>query len=1204
MKNSFQTLFLLLFTISSYGQLKYPSLLWEIKKDNERPSYLYGTMHVNERIAFHLSDVFFEKLISTDKIALESNPEIWMDEMQKSPELSLMGNGFGTGLFYTNFLLEPLQTVHIKESFLFNKMMLNGILYRTYDQMSDYQEDTYLDMFIYQTGKRTNREIVSLEDFEESRDLVNKAMKSNRNFDPPAWAKKLLMEKPLNVLLENAYRDKNLDMIDSISIGTNSPKYNEYMLFQRNDNMVHRMDSIFQKGQTLFIGIGAAHLPGPNGVIEKLREKGYQVSPILGEYTQKGKAEKERLDHAFQFSNYTKSSTSDQIISVNSASKFYEFDFGGLGISLSPDLKNGSFVNIIRLKKFDFLRKDNHRSGISKIDSLLFENIPGRIIKKEQTKINGFDVLDVTNKTKDGDHQRYWFISTPIEYLLVSMIGKYEFVDVNSQSIRNSLQIKPMDSQWVKTSPIRGGYEVMMPAYHTISTNDPTIVWANNPQIYGYDATDDSHYFVMEKSLNDVDYLEDTEFELKRIHYEFYRKLKIDSLNGNLDKSKNSFTSKGNLNDEKTIRLKSVIKGSHYYLLGSTGNSSQTNKFFDSFQLNEFHYLNEPIVHQDTTLNMSVRTQFKPVSNPYEYEAYAYGYGDPSDKNHFEGINKSRDFHSDSRQNITVNYRTFDRYESYEKIDSLWNEIIKNNDEMYDFELESKKISTTAQGDHRMDAYFKKKDSEQKVKAAYITNGNYYYSLKTLVPLNYQGNDSFIEEFFSSIKPNASETQTSIFENKMNLFLEDLNSSEDSIRSSALKSIYQIKFKNEDLPTLVNLLENHEFSEEEETYKNQLFKKIANLNHPKAKEFLTNFYHKNTDDSNVQIAVIESMASKDSEEDYTTMMALLKDDLPLPSSPMMVSSFFTQLKLNQKKSAKILPDLMNFKSIPEYQNQIISLAAELVDSGAIQPTKLKSHRKDLLTLGKLELKRSYSAWKASNQEYGFDNEIDRLMHSVTYNSNSEYGSPFTMLKNYLVLLQPFSTDKEIKEFLQKVDQLEVPELMLYSLEQKLKNKDEIPTNLLKILLNEDKNALAIYKIHKEEDRLKDLPKEINHTQVAKSIVINGLYNFDEKKDSLEFLTKRKVSYKDKSFEVFFFKYKFKNQYTMMDVTEIHSVGIEIDEDSSLKVVLESIHSNDPTEYIDEESLEKTILNDLDKVLFGEKKRASFVDRYNLPMSMY
>lgn len=1206
MKKSLFVIVYLVLTTSIFAQKKYPSLLWEIKKENQRPSYLYGTMHVSERIAFHLSDVFFEKILETDKIALESNPETWLDEMQDAPEMSMMGNMFGYGKFYADFALRPLQTPTIQESFFFNNFLLNGILYRTYDQFDDYQEDTYLDMFIYQTGKRTNREIVSLEDFQESRDLVEKAMKSNRNFDPPSWAKKMMMEKPLPQLMENAYRDKNLDMLDSISIGTNSPKYNEYMLFSRNENMVKRMDSIFQKGETLFIGIGAAHLPGNKGVIEKLRERGYIVTPVLGDYTQKGKAEKERLDHAFHFSNYMPHSTSDKFLALDSPSKIYEFDMGSVGVSISPDLKNGSYINVLRLKKLDFLRKDDYRSELAKVDSLLFENIPGKILKKEFVKIQGFDAIDVSNKTKDGDHQRYWIISTPIEYLIVSMMGKYEFVDLNSQKIKNSIQLKPITQSWMETTTLRGGFKVLMPSFQTISSNDPKTIRTNDPQIFAYDPTEDAHYFLIEKSLNDVEYLEESEFELKRIHYEFYKALKIDSLNGKLEKQPLSFRSEGKINDHRKIQLKSFVNGTHYYLLGTTAKSTQADKFFNSFQLDNFHYLKESYLHRDTLLNLEVRTQYKPMKDYSDYDYYRYE--EASEKNHFVGANKSREFQSDSRKSISVKYREFDRYESFENIDSLWNEVLRNNKKLYEFEAEEKKLSRSQNGDYVMEVYFKKPLATQKVKAKFISNGKYFYSLKTLVPMDYKENDGFIEEFYSSLKPNPSKKETSTFDKKINIFLEDIHSSEDSIRLSALKSIYQIKFKDEDFPTLVELLENYEFAEEEEEYKNSLVKKIANLKHPKAEEFLKTYYRKNSEDSDLQMGVLESFASKKTKEDYESINQLLKEDIPLPS-PNRITRLFGQFHQNKNLSSKILSDLMDYRTIPEYQDNIISLAASLVDSGVIHPNKLKSYRKDFLTLGKLEMKRSYNAWKSntnSNHNY-YDYEEIYVTAEGFEDGPVPSAKPrkFSTLKNYLILLQPYSHDSEVDAFLKKVDGLEVPDLMLFSLEQKLKNKDEIPSKLLNKIMEKTENFFPLYSIYKTLDKVEELPKRLTKEKIAKSAIQTNIYNFDEKKDSLEFITSKKATYKDKEYEIFFFKSIMKNKYSSVEQKRIHTIAFELDKDKNFKTEQKNRVYFNSGNYIDDESLEETIKNDIDKVFFRDKKRVSFDNNdYYSPMMMY
>src|SRR5688572_18649139 len=64
---------------------KYPSLLWEISGNGlKKPSYLFGTMHVSDKLAFHLGDSFYTAIKSADVVALETNPESWQDDYSQS----------------------------------------------------------------------------------------------------------------------------------------------------------------------------------------------------------------------------------------------------------------------------------------------------------------------------------------------------------------------------------------------------------------------------------------------------------------------------------------------------------------------------------------------------------------------------------------------------------------------------------------------------------------------------------------------------------------------------------------------------------------------------------------------------------------------------------------------------------------------------------------------------------------------------------------------------------------------------------------------------------------------------------------------------------------------------------------------------------------------------------------------------------------
>ncbi len=60
----------LLFSVTGSAQKKYQGLLWEISGNGmDAPSYLYGTMHVSNKLAFNVSDSFYLCLNKAEGIA-------------------------------------------------------------------------------------------------------------------------------------------------------------------------------------------------------------------------------------------------------------------------------------------------------------------------------------------------------------------------------------------------------------------------------------------------------------------------------------------------------------------------------------------------------------------------------------------------------------------------------------------------------------------------------------------------------------------------------------------------------------------------------------------------------------------------------------------------------------------------------------------------------------------------------------------------------------------------------------------------------------------------------------------------------------------------------------------------------------------------------------------------------------------------------
>jgi uncharacterized protein len=84
----------------------------------------------------------------------------------------------------------------------------------------------------------------------------------------------------MNDLLD-VYKSGNLDSLYSMyRKGELSNEFNKALITDRNHRMADRIDSIAHT-KSIFVAIGALHLPGPEGVLNLLRGKGYQTTPLF-----------------------------------------------------------------------------------------------------------------------------------------------------------------------------------------------------------------------------------------------------------------------------------------------------------------------------------------------------------------------------------------------------------------------------------------------------------------------------------------------------------------------------------------------------------------------------------------------------------------------------------------------------------------------------------------------------------------------------------------------------------------------------------------------------------------------------------------------------------------------------------------------------------------------------------------------------------
>ena len=271
--------------IVACAQEKYNSLFWEISGNGlTEHSYLYGTMHTQDDRAFQFKDGVMEAFNQAEIYAMELN----MDSVDQEGLLSklikdsvyslktlLTANEYKiVSDFFRDSLGQPL--------FMFEKMQPLFTSQMVTLRDLDAQQTDALDIYFFKEAKKQKKQTIGLEKTIEQIDAFSaipyemqakslvdavKDYGKEEDLDMDTMIK-YYVEGNLDKLLEMTTKDEDHEEMSKI--------FNDIFLVKRNYNMADRVEPYIKKGSS-FIAIGAAHLPGKEGVIELLRKKGYKV---------------------------------------------------------------------------------------------------------------------------------------------------------------------------------------------------------------------------------------------------------------------------------------------------------------------------------------------------------------------------------------------------------------------------------------------------------------------------------------------------------------------------------------------------------------------------------------------------------------------------------------------------------------------------------------------------------------------------------------------------------------------------------------------------------------------------------------------------------------------------------------------------------------------------------------------------------------
>lgn len=245
---------------SAFSQRLEPNnqLLWQISgKGLKRPSYLYGSYHSNDNRIFKFSDSTYAALLHADAVVLEA--DIYSLFNEYDPRIGNNGLQFDSrGNPYTSDKKASLTKYGSEDG-----------------------RPQFLDAYFQQIAYNSNKRFFPLESVQEQLDAFENITYNNFK-DYSLNTLSLSQENILQTYLKGDIENMR-DMLKS-QLAVSANAYN-LLITNRNIIMANGIDSLCRK-QSLFVAVGAAHLAGPEGIIQLLKNKGFTVKHVSATFTE------------------------------------------------------------------------------------------------------------------------------------------------------------------------------------------------------------------------------------------------------------------------------------------------------------------------------------------------------------------------------------------------------------------------------------------------------------------------------------------------------------------------------------------------------------------------------------------------------------------------------------------------------------------------------------------------------------------------------------------------------------------------------------------------------------------------------------------------------------------------------------------------------------------------------------------------------
>jgi uncharacterized protein YbaP (TraB family) len=274
--------FLIFFLFTAFISLAYSQvvdvnkqLLWEISGNGiKEKSYLFGTLHSNDKRIFDLSDSVYSALDRANLIILEADIFELFKDIDSREDLP--------------------NTLYDKDGKAYTASEIASRT--TYGDENGMPQ--FIDALLEEYCHNANKKFFALEDVMDQLNLGAKLNFTKRIFINDAF------NDFSNQKLIELYLKGDITAIERFIRANLSADKEQFaaLITDRNNKMAHKLDSILKKKESYFCAIGAGHLAGSEGVINLLRTRGFRLRPMFWTRSENKTLAKKKIN---SFRSYT-----------------------------------------------------------------------------------------------------------------------------------------------------------------------------------------------------------------------------------------------------------------------------------------------------------------------------------------------------------------------------------------------------------------------------------------------------------------------------------------------------------------------------------------------------------------------------------------------------------------------------------------------------------------------------------------------------------------------------------------------------------------------------------------------------------------------------------------------------------------------------------------------------------------------------------